>query len=79
MPLARLERQQRARAGDHDVEAGLDSPVPHDDRKQCALAHQVVAHDVEAGLDARFPLDDRQLGAFRAPGGRPAPDRARGG
>ena len=43
MPLARLERRQRARAGDHDVGAGLDACFPPDDRQPGAFAHLVLA------------------------------------
>src|SRR4029453_13356612 len=55
MPLARLEREQRSRAGDHDVGAGFDARFPFDDRQPGAFAHLVVAQL----LTGREAYDDR--------------------
>lgn len=85
MPLARLECQQRARAADHDVEAGLDARFPLDDRQLGAFAHLVVAQlltgreadddrarSVDGLEDGRRPASLRRLDLGHVPGLHPA-------
>ena len=55
VPLTRLERNQRARSGLHDITSHLDARVSLDDRQPCTFAHLMVA-ELLTGCDAD---DDR--------------------